>query len=208
MGKEYGDAKADWGKTRDERIRAVTLRRFGLEDTRTHETGFEICEIHFVEESTEEMVTLYRSLIGSIGYAAVKVRFDVSYALNVLSMHLSRPNARLIGEGKRIVRDLRTWESHGASLRRIWKVASACLISGFANVLFASVHGSLGMCKLTHRSHLGYTAFLNHVIISWNSKLQSIVTLSSAESESVALCDLTCEVRGEVFATACKRAGI
>ena len=25
MGKEYGDAKADWGKTRDERIRAATF---------------------------------------------------------------------------------------------------------------------------------------------------------------------------------------
>ncbi len=50
-------------------------RRFGLEDTRIHETpmeaGFEISESDFVEEPTEEMITMYRSLIGSIGYEAV-----------------------------------------------------------------------------------------------------------------------------------------
>ena len=56
-------------------------QRFGLEDTRTNatpmEAGFEISESDFVEEPTEEMITLYRSLIGSIGYAAITVRFDV-----------------------------------------------------------------------------------------------------------------------------------
>ncbi len=43
------------------------------------EDGFEINERDFVEESTEEMITIYRSLIGSIGYAVVTVRFDISY---------------------------------------------------------------------------------------------------------------------------------
>jgi hypothetical protein len=51
------------------------------------------------------------------------------------------------------------------------------------------------MCTLTNRSHFGYTTFLHHGLVSWKSKLQSIVTLSSAESEYVAPCDLTCEVR-------------
>jgi hypothetical protein len=135
-------------------------KRFGLEDTRTHDTpmeaGFEINESDFVEELTEEMITLYRSVIGSIGYAAVTVRFDVSYALSVLSRYLSRPNARLIT---------------------------------------AAVDASFAMCNLTRRSHFGYTTFLNNGLVSWKSKLQSIVTLSSAESEYVAMCDLTCEVR-------------
>jgi hypothetical protein len=37
------------------------------------EAGFEISENDFLEEPTEEMVTLYRSLIGSIGYAAADI---------------------------------------------------------------------------------------------------------------------------------------
>ena len=52
-------------------------RRFGLEDTRKHETlveeGFEIIEGDFVEEPTEEMITLYSSRIGSIGCATLTV---------------------------------------------------------------------------------------------------------------------------------------
>jgi len=170
-------------------------KRFGLEDTRTYatplEAGFEINESDFVEEPTEEMITLYRSLIGSIGYAAVTVRFDVAYALSVLSRHLSRPNAKLIAAAKRIVKYL----VHTKDLGITWSISPQDKESGFANVLFAAVDASFAMCKLTRRSHFGYTTFLNNGLVSWKSKLQSIVTLSSAESEYVALSDLTCEVR-------------
>ncbi len=37
--------------------------------------------------------------------------------------------------------------------------------------------------------------FLNNGLVSWKSKLQPIVTLSSAERKYVALCDLRCEMR-------------
>ena len=156
-------------------------RRFGLEETRTHNTpmeaGFEISENDFVEEPTEEMVTLYRSLIGNIGYAAVTVRFDVSYALSVLSRHLSRPNARLIAAAKRVVKYL----MHTKDMGITWSISEQDKESGFANVLFGAVDASFAMCKLTRKSHFGYTTFLNHGLVSWKSKLQSIVTLSSAE---------------------------
>ena len=122
---------------------------------------------------------------------AVTIRFDVSYALSVLSRHLSRPNARLIAAAKRIVKYL----VHTKDLGITWSISEQDKESGFANVLFAAVDASFAMCKLTRRSHFGYTTFLNNGLVSWKSKLQSIVTLSSAESESVALCDLTCEVR-------------
>jgi hypothetical protein len=61
--------------------------------------------------------------------------------------------------------------------------------------LFTEVDASFAICKLTRRSHFEYTTFLNNGLVSWKSKLQSIVTVSSAESEYVALCELTCEVR-------------
>ena len=62
-------------------------------------------------------------------------------------------------------------------------------------MLFGEVDASFAMCKLTHRSHFGYTTFFNRGLISWKNKLQSIVTLSSVESEYVTFCDLTCEIR-------------
>jgi hypothetical protein len=127
-------------------------KRFGLEDTRTHTTpmedGFEINETDFVEEPTEEMITLYRSLIGNIGYAAVTVRFDVSYVLSVLSRYLSRPNARLIDAAKRIVKYL----VHTKDLGITWNISEQDKESGFVNVLIVTVDSSFTMCKLTHRT--------------------------------------------------------
>ena len=121
------------------------------------------------------------------------VRFDESYASSVLSRHLSRPNARIIAAAKRIVKYL----VHNMDLCITWSISEQDKESGFANVLFAAEDVIFTMCKLTRRSHCGYTTFLNHGLIrsSWKCKLKSIVTLSSAESEYIALCDLTCEVR-------------
>ena len=147
------------------------VRRFGLEDTRTHETpmeaGFKISGSDFVEEPTEEMITLYRSLIGSIGYASVTVRFDVSNTLNVLSRHLSRPNTSLIVAAKRVVKYLMHTKDFGIT----GSISEQYKESDFENVLFGVVDASFVMCKLTRRSHFGYATFLNHGLISWKSKL-------------------------------------
>jgi hypothetical protein len=133
---------------------------------------------------------MYRLLMGRIGYASVTVRFDVSYALSVLSRHLSRPNARLIVAAKRVVKYLMYTKDLGIT----WSISEQDKETVFANVLFWVVDASFAMCKLTRRSHFGYTTFLNRGLVRWKSKLQSIVTLSSVESEYVALCDLTYEV--------------
>ncbi len=37
--------------------------------------------------------------------------------------------------------------------------------------------------------------FMNHVVVSYKSKLKNIVTLSSVESEVVTISDVTCEVK-------------
>jgi hypothetical protein len=76
-----------------------------------------------------------------------------------------------------------------------WKITSEDKNTGFANTLFAATDASFAMCPLTRKSHAGYVIFLNHGPISYKSKLQNIVTLSSAEAEFVALSDVTCEVK-------------
>ena len=48
---------------------------------------------------------------------------------------------------------------------------------------------------ITRRSHGGYMLFLNGGCVSWKSGLQKMVTLSSCESEFVALCSAILEVR-------------
>jgi hypothetical protein len=73
-----------------------------------------------------------------------------------------------------------------------WKVESEDKTTGFTNTLFGTTDASFAMCPLTRKSHAGYVIFMNHGVVSYKSKLQNIVTLSSAESEFVALSDVTC----------------
>ena len=58
------------------------------------DAGFEVVESDFDVPPTEEMVSLYHSLIGSIGYVTNTVSFDVRYGLSVLSRFLAKPNDR------------------------------------------------------------------------------------------------------------------
>jgi hypothetical protein len=72
------------------------VRRFEVSDTRLPDSpldaGFEMNEADFEVVSTSEQISLYRSLIGSIGYAATTCRFDVSYSLSALSQYLAKPD--------------------------------------------------------------------------------------------------------------------
>jgi hypothetical protein len=49
------------------------------------DVGFEVVESDFYVPPTDEMVSLYHSLIGSIGYTTTTVHFDVRYGLSVLN---------------------------------------------------------------------------------------------------------------------------
>ncbi len=62
-------------------------------------------------------------------------------------------------------------------------------------MIFGAVDASFAMDPITRRSHAGFVTFNNHGLVSWRSKLQSIVTLSSAEAEYIALADMICEVK-------------
>jgi hypothetical protein len=155
------------------------------------DAGFEVVESDFDVPPTEEMVSLYRSLIGSIGYATTTVRFDVSYGLSVLSRFLAKPNDKLINAAKRVVKYLVKTKDLGIT----WKITVEDRKAGFADVIFGVVDVSFTMDPITRRIHAGFVTFNNHGLVSWRSKLQAIVTLSSAEAEYVALADMICEVK-------------
>jgi hypothetical protein len=92
---------------------------------------FEVTEADFEVASTPEQISLYRSLIGSIGYVATTCRFDASYSLSVLSRYLAKPNARLIEAAKRVIRYLLKTKHMGIK----WKITSEDKNTGFANTL-------------------------------------------------------------------------
>ncbi len=90
---------------------------------------------------------------------------------------MAKPNDKLINSAKRIIKYLVKTKDLGI----IWKVTVE--------------DRTFVMDPITRRSHAGFVTFNNHGLISWHSKLQSLVTLSSSEAEYVSLADMICEVK-------------
>ena len=62
-----------------------------------------------------------------------------------------------------------------------WKITAQDRKRGFGDMVFGVVDVSFVMDPITSRSHVVFVTFNNHELASWRSKLQFIVTLSSAE---------------------------
>ena len=104
-----GKDKKSWSLSCGPYIERVGSR-FGLDDGKFADTpmlqGFVITPEDLAEEVSEEDKSLYRSLIGSIGFAATTVRYDIAYAVSTLSRYLMNPNKKVIEAAKRVVRYL------------------------------------------------------------------------------------------------------
>ena len=81
--------------------------RFGLTETKQYRTpmdpGFVLAKSDFTEEPTEEMKTEVRSMVGSIGYGTLALRYDTAYALSVLSRHLVRPCKKVLDAARHVI---------------------------------------------------------------------------------------------------------
>ncbi len=109
----------------------------------------------------------------------------------MLSRFLAKPNDKLINAAKRIIKYLVKTKDLGIT----WKITAEDRKTGFEDVIFGAVDASFAMDPITRRSHAGFVTFNNHGLISWRSKLQSLATLSSPETEYVSLPDMICEVK-------------
>ncbi len=100
-----------------------------------------LTEEDFAEEPTESMISEMRSLIGSIGYCATAVRFDISHAVSVLSRHLARPCIKVIEATKRIIKYLAGTRDFAVK----WTSSALEEEQGSANVIIGAVDASFAM---------------------------------------------------------------
>ena len=168
--------------------------RFGVDDGKLSDTpmdaGFVVTPEDLEEKATPEMLTEYRSLIGSIGFAATTVRYDIAYAVSVLSRYIMRPNAKVIEAAKRVIRYLLKTRD----FKITWSTQKGDIAPERINRIWGAVDASFASDPVTRRSHSGFLIFNNGGAISWKSGLQKMVTLSSCESEYVGLCGAVVEL--------------
>ena len=129
-------------------------------------------------KSMTEYHSLYRSLVGNLLYLAVVSRPDISFIVSTLSQFLNNPGKVHWVAAKRVLRYLKGT----ASLGLIYGKCEVFTIQGFSD-------SDWGTDSDDRRSISGYCFAFSHNtgVVSWNSKKQATVALSSSEAEYLAM---------------------
>jgi hypothetical protein len=154
------------------------LRRFGLEDAYEVATpvdtkvSLEIGETNDSSPDSDDIVDQkeYLAIVGSLMYAALGGRPDISYAVGLLSRFNVNPRKRHLTAAKRVLRYLKRTKG----LKLAYKATGKDL-TGFVDSDWAK--------SRDRKSVGGYIFTLGGAAISWNSKKQSLVSLSTEEAE-------------------------
>lgn len=125
--------------------------------------------------------TLYRSLVGSLMYLT-NTRPDIVHSVNMISRFMNDPSQNHFSAAKRILRYLQWTKNIGI---KYTKEDDNSLI-GYTD---SDRAGSIDDRKSTS----GYVFCLGTKPISWSSKKQKTIALSSAEAEYIAATDAACE---------------
>ncbi len=124
----------------------------------------------------------YQALIGSLMYAAVATRPDVAFMVQTLSQFNTSHTAAHWTAAKHVLRYLKGTRHFGI----IFGDSLNLTISDFSDA-------DWGQNRADHRFVSGYVFLLASGIVSWSSKKQAIVALSTMEAKYVALAHTTKE---------------
>ncbi|XP_055585091.1 uncharacterized protein LOC129737944 [Uranotaenia lowii] len=125
--------------------------------------------------------TLYRSLVGALLYLAVNARPDVALSVGLLGRKVSEPNKSDWNAAKRVVQYLKSTKNY----RLKFDPGDGWKLIGYSD---ANWGGDIR----TRRSTTGFVVFYGGGPISWTSRCQDSVALSSMEAEYNVLA-LTCQ---------------
>ncbi|KAG7572467.1 Ribonuclease H-like superfamily [Arabidopsis suecica] len=129
-----------------------------------------------------EDVTQYRRLVGKLIYLTI-TRPHICFAVNVVSQHMQAPTLHHWNMVTRILKYLK-----GAPGQGIWMGCNKNTeLVGYCDADYA------GDTK-DRRSTTGYCTFIGGNLVTWRSKKQKVVSLSSAEAEYRAMRKLTTEL--------------
>jgi hypothetical protein len=127
---------------------------------------------------------IYREAVGSIMYLMVCTRPDIAYAVGQVAQHCNKPKPAHWMAVRRILAYLRGTSNYGISYSP----------TASANQLVAYSDSDYAGDTETRRSTTGYLLMCNAGPLTWASRRQQCVSLSTTEAEYIAMCETTKEI--------------
>ncbi|CAI7903250.1 unnamed protein product [Closterium sp. NIES-53] len=167
--------------------------KYGLQDGGKPATplpsGFTVEPCADEEVVGESDRKLFHSMVGALNYAANHTRPDIAFATSRLASVVSRPSHEQLEAAKRLVRYVSATASVGleySAVRQRLQRGAADLSKG-EMLLTCYTDASFNSVKADDPSIGGYVCLFGGGAVSWRSKKQNEVGLSSCETEYMAL---------------------
>lgn len=138
-----------------------------------------LCKASSEYKATAELTHDYQSLVGGIMFAMIATRPDIAFAVTTLSQFSSNPLPEHLVAAKRVLRYLRGTAKYGITYRQKENNEIRPQLHGFCDSDWASNTDD-------RRSVTGYVFILCGGAVSWKSKKQRTVALSTVEAEYMA----------------------
>ncbi|XP_047155510.1 uncharacterized mitochondrial protein AtMg00810-like [Vigna umbellata] len=161
------------------------LKRFNMLECNAAKSPME-ANLKLVKDEAEEDADEieYMQIIGSLRFLCNN-RPDLAFSVGVINMFMNQPKKTHMMVAKRVLRYIKGTMDCGVLFpSRRKKIAEE--ITGYSN-------SDYGGDPVERKSTFGYIFMLNDALISWCSKKQPVVALSSCEAEYIAGRFATCQ---------------
>ncbi|CDO77187.1 hypothetical protein BN946_scf184705.g12 [Trametes cinnabarina] len=157
------------------------VRRFGLEDAKPVSTPMDPHAALSVAQSPSTPAEIgamrdvpYREAVGSLMYASLGTRPDITYAVSILSRFSDNPGHAHWVAVHRVLRYL-----NGTKHLKLTYGATSLDLVGYSD--------ADGSMHKDRKAISGYAFLIDGGAVSWSSKRQELISLSTTESEYVAV---------------------
>lgn len=157
------------------------LKKFSMQDAKPVATPMETA-LKLKKEEHPDSNLPYRNLIGALMYLSVATRPDIAHAVSYLGQFNAYYGKEHWAAAKRVIRYLKGT----IDLKLTFHKNGDKILKGYADADWAS-------CPLDRRSYTGHCFIKNGAVISWESRKQRTVALSTAEAEYMSLSECTKE---------------
>ncbi|KAG2956824.1 hypothetical protein PC118_g24293 [Phytophthora cactorum] len=152
------------------------LKRFGMDECKAVVSPVDISTRLISSDAATKVNAPFREAVGALMHLMTATRPDIAYAVGYVSRFMENPQEEHWVAVKRIFRYLQGTKTHGIC----FKPGDNIDFRGYSDADWA---GDLADRKSTS----GYTFMLMGAPVSWGSKKQSSVSLSTSEAEYIAL---------------------